>query len=305
MKPGDNPNWFANSPLTRFNNELDNDALFAERLADPYSLIIPLWRGDPLVTGGPEKGVAGFLSTAAVGEFPKNAPIVALGEKDGRTYFAIDASAAPSAETAPLADIGEYMPMRAAAGIIGRDDMAIIGHAHWLFGWHHKHLFCAVCGVKTNMQNGGAKRTCPSCEADHFPRTNPVAIVLALHDGACLLGRGPNFPPGFLSALAGYVEPGETPEEAAKRELFEEAGVTLTDVRYQFSQPWPFSASMMMGFLADTEDRALTLDTREIEEARWVDRAEIIALLNGEPRDDMFVPPKFTIARQLLERWIG
>jgi len=140
-------------------------------------------------------------------------------------------------------------------------------------------------------------------QAEHFPRSDPVAIVLALHDGACLLGRSPHFPPGFLSALAGFVEAAETPEEAAKRELYEEAGVTLTDIRYQFSQPWPFPSSLMMGFIADAADRKLTLDTNEIEEARWVDLAEIQALLAGGARDDIFLPPEFTIARQLIERW--
>ena len=136
------------------------------------------------------------------------------------------------------------------------------------------------------MKNGGAKRRCDACETEHFPRTDPVAIVLAVHEGACLLGRGPHFPPGFLSALAGFVEAAETPEEAAKRELFEEAGVTLTDIRYQFSQPWPFPNSMMMGFIADAEDRALTLDETEIVEARWIDKADILKpLLSGDERD--------------------
>ncbi|GJL96115.1 MAG: NADH pyrophosphatase [Hyphococcus sp.] len=306
MKPGDNPNWFANGPLTRFNTENDNAALLSERLRHPDSLLIPLWRGDPLVTGSETNRAVGFLSAAAANEFPANATIVALGQKDGRTYFAIDASTDDeTSEQAPFADIGEYMPLRMAAGVVSRDDLAIIGHAHWLLDWHQKHPFCAVCGEPTKIQSGGAKRTCPSCTAEHFPRSNPVAIVLAVHKGACLLGRGPHFPPGFLSALAGFVEAGETPEEAAKRELFEEAGVTLTDVRYQFSQPWPFSASLMMGFIADTTARDLTLDTNEIEEARWVDLSEIKALLNGEKRDDIFLPPKFTIARQLLERWAG
>ena len=155
------------------------------------------------------------------------------------------------------------------------------------------------------MKEGGAKRQCRACGAEHFPRSDPVAIVLALHEGACLLGRGPHFPPGFLSALAGYVEAAETPEDAARRELFEEAGVRLTDIRYQFSQPWPFPTSLMMGFIADAESRDLDLDAEEIEEARWIDRADIRAMLNGEERGGVYLPPRFTIARQLIERWAG
>jgi NAD+ diphosphatase len=300
MKQGDNPNWFANSPLARVNIEKDLGAFVEARLADPESVVIPLWRGDPLIVNGE----AGFLSVAALAQFPKDTAVVLLGMKDGRAYFGVDASpAADSAETAPFADIGEYVPLRMAASVLSRDDAAIVGHARWLFEWHRKHPFCAQCGHATEIQPSGAKRQCPNCSAEHFPRSDPVAIVLALHGEACLLGRGPHFPPGFLSALAGYVEAGETPEEAAKRELFEEAGVILVDVRYQFSQPWPFSSSLMMGFLADAEDRTINLDREEIEEARWIEKADIRAVLNGEPRD-FGVPPKFTIARQLIERWV-
>ncbi len=299
MKQGDNPNWFANNPLARINNEKDQGAFIKSRMADPDSVIVPLWRGDPLMASGK----AAFLSVAALPEFPKNAPVVFLGLKTGRAYFGVDASSsAQTPEAASFADLGEYSPLRMAAGALSRDDLAIIGQARWLFEWHRKHMFCANCGCETVMQPGGAKRKCPACEEEHFPRTNPVAIVLAIHDGACLLGRGPNFPPGFLSALAGFVEAAETPEECARREIFEEAGVALTDIRYQFSQPWPFTNSLMMGFLAGAKDRTLNPDTDEIEEARWIDRADIIAVLNGETRD-FGVPPKFTIARQLIERW--
>ena len=299
MKPGDNPNWFANSPLARLNNEKDQSAFIKARLADSDSVIVPLWRGDPLMSDGNPA----FLSAAALPEFPKNAMVVFLGLKNDRAYFGVDAShSAQTPEAATFADIGEYVSLRMAAGALSRDDLAIIGHSRWLFEWHRKHGFCAACGSETIAQPGGAKRTCPHCEEIHFPRTNPVAIVLAVHDGACLMGRGPQFPPGFLSALAGFVEAAETPEECARRELFEEAGVTLTDVRYQFSQPWPFTNSLMMGFLADAQDRTLNPDEDEIEEARWLDKADVIAVLNGEARD-FNVPPKFTIARQLVERW--
>ncbi len=306
MTRRDNPNWFANNPLLRLNNEKDHRAFYDASLSDPQSLLVPLWRGDPLIAGGK----AAFLSAAAREEFASDALVLMLGVKDGCAYFTIDASAGAPAEAegptdAPFADIGQYTPIREAAGMISRDDLAIIGQARWLTQWHRSHSFCANCGAATDIINGGAKRQCPACETVHFPRTDPVAIVLAVHEGACLLGRSPHFPPGFLSALAGFIEAAETPEEAARREIFEEAGVRLADVRYQFSQPWPFPSSLMMGFLADAEDRALTLDTDEIEEAKWVDMGDIKALLNGEPRGDIFLPPKFTIARQLLELWVG
>ncbi|MEL7486564.1 MAG: NAD(+) diphosphatase, partial [Pseudomonadota bacterium] len=285
--------------LDRASVERADPAWIAARLADPESLILPLHQGDPLIADG----TAAFLSAAALGEFPKDAPIVFLGQADGRAHFAIDVSSAATPETAPFADIGAYTPLREAAGLVDDRDLALIGQGRWLFDWHHRHRFCARCGGETAIAEGGVKRQCPSCGAEHFPRSDPVAIVLAVHDGACLLGRGPHFPPGFLSALAGYVEAAETPEECAVRELREEAGVALTDVRYQFSQPWPFPSSLMMGFIADAADRALTLDQTEIVEARWLDLDEINALRAGERRDDVRLPPRFTIARQLIERW--
>lgn len=302
MKRGDNPNWFANSPLSRVNNEKDQASFIEARLKDPESLLIPLWRGDPLVA----EGKAAFLSIDALKAFPKDAPVVLLGLKDRRAIFGVDASgAARERESAPFADIGEYMPLRAAAGVLSRDDTAVFGHARWLLEWRRKHLYCPACGAATEMQNGGAKSRCPACATEHFPRCDPVAIVLAVNEDYCLLGRGPHFPPGFLSALAGYVEAAETPEDAARREIYEEAGVVLTNIRYQFSQPWPFPSSLMMGFIADAESRTLDLDREEIEEARWISLDDIRALLAREERGGVFLPPKFTIARQLIERWAG
>ena len=302
MKPKDNPNWFANSPLDRINSEYDQAEFIEQRLKDDNSILVPLWRGDPLIANEQ----AAFLSAAARSEFPHNAPIVILGARDGVAYFGVDATdTSETPEGATLAELGSYTPIREAAATIPREDLSIIGHARWLFEWHRSHQFCSKCGGPTEMKNGGAKRQCEVCGAEHFPRSDPVAIVLAIHEDACLLGRGPHFPPGVLSALAGYIEAAETPEEAAKRELFEEAGITLTDIRYQFSQPWPFPSSMMMGFIADAEDREITLDTNEIEEARWIERADIINLLSGGAHDGVTLPPKFTIARQLIERWAG
>lgn len=299
MIPEDNPNWFAASPLKRLNIEEDNEAFLREKLKDESSLLTPLWRGDPLIANG--KAI--FLSAAARSEFPREAAVVYLGEVNGAAHFGVDASASDDPAAAPFGDIGAYTPIREAAALVDRGDMAIIGHARWLFEWHRKHRFCANCGAQTAMACGGAKRQCKACDTEHFPRTDPVAIVLAVHEDACLLGRGPEWPPGWVSALAGYIEPAETPEEAAKRELFEEAGVTLADVRYQFSQPWPFPTTLMMGFIADAEDRKLTLDKREIAEAHWLPRDEIKAMIAGDKRDDISLPPKFTIARQLINRW--
>lgn len=292
---------FAAELLNRASDERTRPDWIAAKLKDPESRLVPVYWGDPLVADG----TLVVLKATAREEFARNAAIVFLGLMGERAYFAIDASDAPSPESAPFADVGAYTPLREAASHLQEGDLAIVGQARWLLDWHRRHRFCAVCGAPTEVKDGGAKRQCPDCQAEHFPRSDPVAIVLAIHEGACLLGRNTRFPPGFFSALAGYVEACETPEACAVREIKEEAGVTLTAVHYQFSQPWPFPSSMMMGFLADAKDRTLKLDETEICEAKWVDKAEIRAILGGEKRENFFLPPRFTIARRLIERWAG
>jgi len=301
MTPAADQITFTGNPLDRACDARADRGWIEARLADAASLFLPLYRGDPLIRDGRPV----YLACAARAEFPPGAPTVFLGLKAGVAHFAVDFGAAPTPQDAPFAEFGAYTPLREAAFAFGeaREDLAIVGEARWFLDWHRRHNFCAVCGSKTEMRDGGAKRQCPQCAAEHFPRSDPVAIVLATHEDACLLGRGPHFPPGFLSALAGFVEACETPEECAVRELKEEAGVALTAVRYQFSQPWPFPSSLMMGFIADATDRDLTLDRKEIEEARWVERGEIFALLAGEQRADLRLPPRFTIARRLIEKW--
>jgi NAD+ diphosphatase len=291
---------FAAEPLDRASEQRLDTAWIAAKLADPASILIPLWRGDPLTRGND----AAFLSVAARSEFPADAPCAFLGLANGKAHFAIDASAAAAPEGAPLAELGRYMPLREAASVLPENDLAIIGHARWIFDWHRRHLFCANCGAPTQIGEGGAKRQCAECKTEHFPRSDPVAIVLAVHEDACLLGRSPRFPPGYLSALAGFVEAAETPEACAIRELREEAGVTLTDVHYQFSQPWPFPSSLMMGFIADARDRTLKIDPKEIEEARWIERKGIATLLANGAYENVRLPPRFTIARRLVERWM-
>ena len=303
VAPPPNPCFFTGNPLDRASERRSDKAWLRAMAQDPSSMMLPLYRGDPLIVDGK----LGFLSIAARSEFPRKAPLVLLGLKDGRAYYDIDAGSAERPELAPFADIGAYLPLRETAGVFAREgdnaDLAIVGQARWLVDWHLRHEFCAKCGGPSELAEGGAKRICLDCEAEHFPRSDPVAIVLAIHEDACLLGRSPHFPPGMYSALAGFVEAAETPEECAIRELREEAGVTVADVAYQFSQPWPFPSSLMMGFFARAEDRNLTLDETEISEAIWATKKEVRALVDGHTRDDLIIPPRFTIARQLIDRW--
>ena len=295
-----NPCFFAPEPLDRASVARTSQDFISDKLADEGSSLILLHRGDPLFAGDKPA----FLSAAARQEISAQAPTVFLGTKAGRAYFAVDVSAAPTPDQAPFADFGGYVPLREVAGTTDVEDLAIIGQARWLLDWHSRHQFCARCGAPTKMVDGGTKRLCDVCETEHFPRSDPVAIVLAIHGDDCLLGRGPHFPPGFLSALAGFVEAAETPEECAVRELREEAGVTIRNVQYLFSQPWPFPSSMMMGFIAQADDRKLVLDKTEIEEACWVPKSHVARMLTGEIVDGIGAPPAFTIAHQIMRYWV-
>ena len=183
-------------------------------------------------------------------------------------------------------------------------DAAIWGAARSLNEWHNRHRYCGICGAKTGAFRAGWGRRCGGCGADHFPRVDPVVIMLAEHRGRVLLARQPQYPPGRYSALAGFVEPGESIEEAVARELMEEAGTAVDNVRYVASQPWPFPGSLMIACLANAASDALTLDRTELEDAIWVDRAGVSAALAGDPDAPFLAPPPVAIANTLLRRWI-
>lgn len=173
-----------------------------------------------------------------------------------------------------------------------------------LANWHRRHGHCSVCGQATEPNRGGWSRACGSCGAEHYPRVDPVVIMLAEHDGRLLLGRQPHYPPGRYSALAGFVEPGESMEAAVARELKEEAGIDVKDVRYIASQPWPFPSSLMIGAHATALDDSLTIDTNELDDARWFTRQEVIDAVAQHPDASFQAPPPWAIARTLLEAWL-
>ena len=217
-----------------------------------------------------------------------------LGLEDGRALFA------------PLVrmELGQraWSVFRLLA-LMSPRDAAIWGAARSLNEWHNRHGFCPACGHATAPFRAGWGRRCPACSAEHFPRVDPVVIMLAEHDGRVLLGRSLHYPPGRYSALAGFVEPAESIEEAVAREIQEEAGVRVTDVRYVASQPWPFPGSLMIACIGRAESDALTLDRNELEDAFWCDRAGVQAALAGDPAAPFLAPPPFAIANTLLTRW--
>lgn len=174
-----------------------------------------------------------------------------------------------------------------------------------LAGWHLNRPFCAKCGGKTQIIRGGWSRRCASCAAEHFPRVDPVVIMLAHNEGEVILGRQPHFPAGRYSALAGFVEAGEAIEDAVSRELHEEVGIRVSEVRYITSQPWPFPSSLMIACVAEASTRALKIDRAELEDARWFSRNEVAAALAGHEDAAFKAPPQFAVARMLMEGWVS
>ena len=196
-----------------------------------------------------------------------------------------------------------FQDLRSATRMLSPQDMALAGRAKSLLDWHFNHRFCAKCGQVSQPQDGGIKRTCPSCETEHFPRVNPVVIMLILSGDKVLLGRGAGWPEGAMSALAGFISPGESMEEAVARETFEEVGIKIRNPRYIFSQPWPWPSQLMMGVICEAESEKLTINKDELEDAKWFTREEVEAVYN-KTGEAFLRLPRFTIAHHLLRHWL-
>ena len=272
--------------------------------SDPDRLAALLdWRARLLLLDGldPVIGPDGALGWGTLADAREGAELVFLGLDGDRACFAQVPAAGSAAPANPRL-------WQAIAGL-DAEDLATYGGARSLVDWHARHRFCARCGSPTALVKGGWQRTCTGCGAEHFPRVDPVTIMLVEHEGRLLLGRQPRFPAGNYSALAGFVEPGETIEEAVAREVLEEAGVRVRDVSYVMSQPWPFPSSLMIGCHAFADDPALTIDRTELEDARWFARAEVAEALEaanrGEPNAGLNVPPRTAVAHHLLRWWIA
>ncbi len=198
----------------------------------------------------------------------------------------------------------EFQEMRAIASWLDQPSLAVAGRAKSLFDWHYSHRFCSTCGKESQSTAGGMYRHCKSCETDHFPRVNPVAIMLVIHEDHCLMGRSPGWPDKAFSALAGFISPGESLEEGCAREVKEEVNVDVHSVKYVFSQPWPFPSQLMMGITCQTDSRDFKVNKKELDDAQWFSKETVQNVFSGS--DDSFLrPPGFTIANQLLRYWLA
>jgi NAD+ diphosphatase len=299
---------FAGNPLNRASEKRTDSSWVESRRRDPSSLVLPIWRLEPFLLG-PEKSASptglgllrpGIADSLAGGE----APCIFLGLDGDRAVFALDVSeAGDPAKEGPLAGLGYFRDARAAAQMVSIKDAAIIAQAKALIDWHQRHGFCPRCGAPTKMMDAGYRRLCGKCKAEHFPRVDPVVIMLATDGEACLVGRGKQFPSGMFSALAGFIEPGETIEEAVRRELMEEASAKVGEVTYYATQPWPFPSSLMIGCFAKAESRDVKADENELAEVRWLERSVARDLIAGKRIDGIGVPPPIAIAHHLIKAW--
>ncbi len=299
----EDPIAYAGSPLDRENLRRRDRAWLEAQERAPETRYLPLWQLMPLLKLGETRELAWARRELFEDLDPAPEPVL-LGTRDGVAHFAVDVSAEPKREPGlGVEDVASFEDLRATVAQIDAADAAIAAQARTLVDWHRRHGHCAACGGHTRSVQGGAHRVCTDCQSDHFPRTDPVAIVVVVRGERCLLGRGPGWPASMYSALAGFVEAGESLEDAARREVFEEAGVRVGEVRYARSQPWPFPSSLMLGCVGTAETEAIEIDRAEIDDAKWFTRDELRDALAGVSAD-LVVPPPFAIAHHLIRGWV-
>lgn len=297
---------FSGNPLDRAGNQRQNTAWLASLRSGAHARVLPLWKLQPLLVpqnGAGDSARLGFIDgSLASGLRGDDSVEVFLGLRGEQAYFARDISAVDDPLAGPLADAGQFRDARAATALLSADESAILAQAKSLIDWHGRHGFCPNCGHATAPVDGGYRRICGHCRAEHFPRTDPAVIMLVTRGAQCLLGRNRRFSAGFYSTLAGFVEPGETIEEAVAREIFEEAGLRINRVRYFASQPWPFPSSLMIGCFADAGSSDIAIDGEEIVAARWFDHALVKQLIDGTSTE-IGLPRRDAIAFHLISHW--
>ncbi|MBC7158164.1 MAG: NAD(+) diphosphatase [Rhodobacteraceae bacterium] len=310
---------FAGGGLERAAAIRGDSAALAARWAAPNTRVLALWRGKPLVAGAGGEGIGWLPPGHAVLEDAVEAPIF-IGEDAKGAIFAADVSAWEPAEI-DVAALGSFFDpteqthpalppelrfaeLRRIMARLDPTGAEVAVTARALLNWHASHRFCARCGQESEIVMAGWQRTCPACGAHHFPRTDPVVIMLIRHGNSVLLGRSPGWPEGMYSCLAGFVEPGETIEAAVRREVAEETGVRVGHVGYVASQPWPFPNSLMIGCVGEAETTDIVPDPDEIEDALWLAREDLVSVWAGtHPR--IHPARKGAIAHFLLENWLA
>ena len=300
--PASRPNVYTGSPLDRAGDRRDDSAWINGRLQDPDSQVVPVWRSRSLLRDQDGLRAAYVAAPDASPSLADGGAWAFLGLRDGRAVFAVDFSAAEEPLSLLPSGAGVFEDLRTVPGGLPPDDAAILAHARGLMHWRNRHPFCGVCGARTEPRSAGNALACTGCGAQHFPRTDPAVIMLVHRGDRVLLGHSARFPKATMySTLAGFVEPGESLEEAVAREVMEESRIAVGAVHYHSSQPWPFPASIMLGFHAEGLSDEITIDPAELRDARWFTRAEL-----REPDKHGFsLPRRDSIARRLIEDWMA
>ncbi len=260
---------------------------------------------DSLVVRQEAGGSRALLGVDEAVKLGANPGTIFLGLRDGAPVFGMGIAAAAVEKLLGRDDVAvtELRGM-VMQGAVPTEQLSAIAMAKSMVSWHQRHGYCANCGTRTGMKEGGWKRDCPNCKAEHFPRTDPVVIMLVTHGERCLLGRQKQFMPGMWSCLAGFVEAAETIEDAVRREIFEESGIHCTDVTYYMTQPWPYPSSLMIGCAARATSDEIVVDKAELEDARWFTRDEVTLMHSRTHPDGMFAAHPFAIAHHLIGRWV-
>ncbi|HYB11771.1 MAG TPA: NAD(+) diphosphatase [Alphaproteobacteria bacterium] len=304
------PNFYSHSGLDRVSHLRKEDAWLEVLVRDPRTRVVPVWRAQNLFrpfanAAEPPAPLMPTVDTAAH-LLNGDALVILLGMVADVAHIALDLShiGDPASVIASTGQMGEFADLRRHGPSLERQAGSILAYARGIVHWHSRHRFCGVCGFETRSAQAGHVRICinPDCNTQHFPRTDPAVIMLVTDGERCLLGRQAVWMPGMHSTLAGFVEPGESFEEAVAREVFEETGIRVGNVHYHSSQPWPFPASIMIGFHADAETTRIDVDRSELEDARWFERRQLLE----SPEDETFrLPRRDSIARRLVESWLG
>lgn len=295
------PIGYISNTLVRHSAERDPEAL-AHAVRDPRTAMVLLAGDLPILRAG-EPGT-GLLPASALNRLPSHKEQVFLGTLGDRPVVATLAApeAAELFQEDPAFTVTDLRSI-AVRGLVRAEELGLLAMAKSMLDWHNRHRFCANCGAPTKAAQAGFRRDCEACGAQHFPRTDPVVIMLVTRGDKCLLGRQARFPEKMYSCLAGFLEPGETIEDAVRRETFEEAGVRVGAVRYLASQPWPFPSSIMIGCQAEALTDEINFDGEELEDARWFSKDDIRRMLEGT-HEHFAAPSPIAIANHLVREWL-
>jgi NAD+ diphosphatase len=294
-------NFYAAAGIDRAGHRRKDPAWVAERLQHPSTRFVPVWRTQSLVAKETPRAV--FVGGEALSW--REGDAVLLGMDEEAALFALDLSPLETPiEAIRAAEPVEFRDLRAVGPLLARGEGSLLAYARGMTWWNQRHRFCGICGSPARSEEAGHVRKCTNaaCGVSHFPRTDPAVIMLVTDGDRCLLGRQPQFPKGMHSTLAGFVEPGESLEEAVAREVREETAIVVDDVTYHSSQPWPFPASIMLGFYARAATTEIRVDKSELQDAHWYDRDWLLAHADD---DEFRLPRRDSIARRLIEDWLG